>query len=93
MFSFQEVDSREVMRLLDSMDRKKSTGEDQIPPKLVSLAAAEIEIPLTNAINMSIRRCKFPDKAKRAAVCPLDKGESDPTVERNFRPVCLLNAF
>ena len=75
------------------MDGKKSTGEDQIPPKSVSLAAAELEIPLTNAINMSIRSCKFPDKAKRVAVCPLDKGESDPTVERNFRPVSVLNAF
>ena len=93
VFSFQEVDFQELRRLLDSMDEKKSTGEDQIPPKLVSLAAAELEIPLTNAINMSIRSCKFPDIAKRAAVCPLDKGESDPTVERNFRPVSVLNAF
>ena len=93
MFSFQEVDSQEVRSLLDTIDGKKSTGEDQIPAKLVSLAAAELEIPLTNAINMSIRSCKFPDDAKRAAVCPLDKGESDPTVERNFRPVSVLNAF
>ena len=93
VFSFQEVDSQEVRSLLDSMDGKKLTGEDQTPPKLVSLAAAELEIPLTNAKNMRIRSCKFPDKAKQAAVCPLDKGESDPTVERNFRPVSILNAY
>ena len=27
------------------------------------------------------------------AACPLDKGESDRTVERNFRPVSVLNTF
>ena len=45
VFSFQEVDFQEVTRLLDSMETT-STGEDQIPPKLVSLAAAELDIPL-----------------------------------------------
>ena len=30
---------------------------------------------------------------KKAAVCPLDKGEPNRTVERNFRPVSVLNTF
>ena len=76
------------------MDGKKSTGDDQVPPILESLATAELEFPLTNAINMSIHSCKFPDKAKRAAVCPLDdKGESELTTERNFHPASVQNAF
>ena len=75
------------------MDGRKSTGEDQIPPKLVLLAADELALPLTNAINSSIRNYKFPNNGKRAAVCPLDKGEANRTVERNFRPVSILNVF
>lgn len=84
LFSFHEVDFQEVRSLLDSMDGTKSTGEDQIPPKLVSLAAAELEIPLTNAINMSISSCKFPDNAKRAAVCPLDRENRIPLWKETF---------
>ena len=30
---------------------------------------------------------------KKAAVCPLDKGESNRTAERNFRPVSVLSTF
>ena len=75
------------------MDGRKSTGEDQIPPKLVLLAADELAAPLTDAINSSIRNYRFPDNGKRAAVCPLDKGEANRTVERNFRPVSILNIF
>ena len=92
-FSVNEVEAREVALLLKSLDGKKSTGVDQIPPKLVSLAANELTVPLTNAINCSIRNFRFPENAKNAAVCPLDKGESNRTAERNVRPVSVLNTF
>ena len=62
-------------------------------PKLVLLVADELALPLTNAINSSIRSYKFPKNGKRVAVCPLDKGEANRTVERDFRPVSALNVF
>ena len=34
-FSFHEVESCQVRKQLRSLDGRKSTGEDQIPPKLV----------------------------------------------------------
>ena len=46
-----------------------------------------------NAINCSIRNFGFPENAKKAAVCPLDKGKSNRTAERNFHPVSVLNTF
>ena len=92
-FSFHEVKTCKVREQLKSLDGRKSTGEDQIPPKLVLLAAAELALPLTDAINSSIRNHRFPNNGKRAAVCPLDKGEANRTVERNFRPVSILNIF
>ena len=45
------------------------------------------------AINCSIRNSRFPDDAKKAAVCPLDKGEPNHIVERTFHPVNVLNTF
>ena len=53
-FTFQEVGNQEVGHLLKSLDGRKSTGEDKIPPKLVSLAANELTNNLTTAINCSI---------------------------------------
>ena len=92
-FSFNEVTIKEVREIVKSLDCRKSTGEDMIPPKLVSLSADELTVPLTDAINSSIRNCKFPDNGKRAAVSPLDKGEQNKTVEKNFRPISVLNVF
>ena len=44
-------------------------------------------------MNNSFKKCKLPDKGKRAAATPLDKGEPIRTTEKNFRPVSVLNAF
>ena len=91
--TFQEIDNIEVAHLLKSLDGRKSTGEDKIPPKLLSLAANELTNTLTSAINSTIRNSCFPNDAKKAAVCPFDKGEQNRTGERNFRPVRVLNTF
>ena len=91
--TFQKVGNQEVVKLLKSLDGKKSTGEDKIPPKLVSLAANELTNTLTLAINCSIRDSRFPNDAKKAAICHLDKGEPNRTVEGNFRPVSILYTF
>ena len=61
-FSFHEVQPHEVWALLKSLDKKKSTGEDKIPPKLVLLAADELTVPLTTAINNSLKYNRFPEK-------------------------------
>ena len=92
-FSFNEVSARDLWLLLKMLDGSKSTGVDQIPPKLVSLASDDLAAPLTNAINCSIRNFIFPQNAKTAPVCILDKGEHARTVERNYRPVSILNTF
>ena len=92
-FSFYEVSTKDVWRQLKMIDARKSTGVDQIPPKLVRLASDELASPLTKAMNCSIRNSIFPQNAKSAAVCPLDKGEPIRTAEKNYRPVSVLNTF
>ena len=75
--------------------KKQSIGKysSMIVEHFDMLAADELALPLTNAINSSIRNYRFPNNGKRAAVCSLDKGEANRTVERNFRPVSILNVF
>ena len=85
------MEPNEVRKLLKSIDSKKSTGEDQIPPKLLLLASEELNIPLTDAIYNSFKKCKFPNKGKQAAVTQLDKSEPVRTTEKNYRPVSVLN--
>ena len=63
-FSFNEVTARDVWLQLKILDGGKLTGVNQIPPKLVSLASDDLAIPLTNAINCSIRNFTFPQDAK-----------------------------
>ena len=58
-FTFQEIEHKEVAQLLKFLDSRKSTGEDKIPPKLVSLAANELTNTLTTAVNCSIRNSRF----------------------------------
>ena len=69
-FTFQEVENQEVAHLLKFLDGRKSTGEDKIPPKLVSLAANELTNNLTTAINCSIRNSRFPNDAKKSGSLP-----------------------
>ena len=75
------------------MNTNTSTGEDKIPTKLVKLAKNHLVKPLKEAINSSIISNIFPNKAKRAAVTPLDKGGKDKTNITNYRPVSVLNVF
>ena len=92
-FSFHEVSTKDVWLQLKMIDGRKSTGVAQIPSKLVRLASDELASPLTKAINCSIRNSIFPQNAKTAAVCPLDKGEPIRTAEKNYRPGSVLNTF
>ena len=56
-----------------SLDTKKATGVDKIPPTLVKLAADVLATPLSLAINSSIEKGAFPDAATVASVPPVDK--------------------
>ena len=87
------VSSEHVKKLLKNIDEKKSTGIDQNPPKLVELSADILGTPLSNAINYSILKGKFPHDAKVASVSALDKHADNKYLVCNFRPVSVLNIF
>ena len=90
-FSFQEVSSDDVFRHLNNLDGRKAIG-DNIPPKMLNLAAGVLYSPLTVTINSSINGITFPDKAKSAAVTPIFKSEGK-TDKKNYRPVSIVNSL
>ena len=49
--------------LLKSLDIKKASGLDKIPPKLVKAASDILSVPLSQAINNSLMNGIFPDAA------------------------------
>ena len=88
-FHFSEVDNDYVTKLLSKMNVKKSTGSDNISTRLLKFSISEISQPLTDLINMSIRKNKFPDALKQAEVSPLFK-KNDNMNKNNYRPVSIL---
>ena len=74
------------------LDGSKSTGVDQIPPKLF-LWLATIWLCLLLIHQLLHSKFHISPECKTAAVCPLDKGEPVRTAERNYRQVSILNTF
>ena len=88
-FNFTEVDATYVTKLLSKINVKKSTGYDNISPRLLKMSSSKIAEPLTDLINMSIKTNIFPDALKQAEVSPLFK-KHDNMNKENFRPVSIL---
>ena len=62
---------QEVKKLLENMDKKKATGYDNIPPKILKVAAHELAFPITNLINLSVEASCIPSNLKKNQNCPL----------------------
>ena len=92
-FSFEPTNPVEVQKHLTTINTKKATGFDKIPPKLVKLSAEILSTPLSIAINNNLKYGIFPDNAKIVSFVPLDKGKSNKNEISNYRPVSILNTF
>ena len=91
-FTIKEATVSNINTLLKSINSKKATGPDNIPPKLVRLSVNVIDRHLRNIINKGLQNSSFPDAAKIASVRPIYKKKCRNTIE-NDRPVSILNTF
>lgn len=91
-FKFREVNTEEVLKELKSINPKKSIGTDGIPSQIIHDSAEILSKPLTDIINLNLKECIFPSKAKIAAILPLFK-KDDRSDKRNYRPVSILSAL
>ena len=92
IFSFKEFTMSEVLFELSHIDVSKSTGEDNMVPSLLKLAAPLIAQSVTNIFNMSVASGTIPIVWKSAHVSPLFKG-GDASVVNNYRPISKLSCL
>ena len=80
---------QEIMRLIEKLPNKKSSGHDGISNTLLKELKLELSIILCDIFNKSIQEGVFPDIMKLADVVPLykSKAREEPT---NYRPISLL---
>ena len=89
IFKFSSTSVKEVNDLLNKTDPTKATGYDDIPPKLLKLGATELAPTITNLINRSIEKCRFPTALKKSELSPLYKNK-DNLITGNYRPLSIL---
>ena len=78
-----------VYKLLTKIDEKKSVGLDNIPHKLIKIAADVVAPSLTVIFTASINTGIFPQEGKESRVSPVYKSgaRNDPS---NYRPISVI---
>ena len=88
-FKFQFITQNFTLSELKNLKCNKSSGMDNIPPRLLKDAAAVIAKPLTKIINTSLAMGAVPDEWKRAKVTPVFKKGKRSEMD-NYRPISVL---
>ena len=89
VFSLKTVTEKKVLKAINSLKKKKSSGIDGLSQEHLVLGAKAFVIPLTRIINTSIVNGEFPDAWKEALITPILK-KGVPTMKENYRPVSCL---
>ena len=77
---------------IKSLKPKKSPGLDGITNIALQRSPGNLILLLTNIINAILCLGYFPRQWKKAAVVPIHKAGSDPTIPANYRPISLLSS-
>ena len=72
-FDLPKASPTHINKIIRSLNSKKATSPDKIPPKLAKLATNTIDCHICNILNQSISSLMFPDPAKIANVRPIYK--------------------
>lgn len=89
---FQAVSEDNVLRVIDGLACKSTSGWDEIPISVIKLVGPIICKPLTHVINLILKTGIFPSKLKFAVVIPVYK-RGDAKQLSNYRPIALLPAL
>ena len=84
------TDKYEIINIISSLDRNKSTGPNNIPTKILKLLINDISTQLSDIFNVSFSTGVFPSILKIAKVVPIHKKKSK-LVYPNYRPIALLS--
>ena len=86
------TDQNEIIRMIDLLKRKHSSGHDNISSALLKDIKSEIAKPLTILFNKSLSEGCVPDDMKLAEVIPIFKAKNREHLN-NYRPISLLPTF
>ena len=91
-FSFAEISLESVLKTLKSINPNKATGPDNIPNKVLKMAAEILSPSLSAIFNRSLSMGIYPDDWKMARVLPIFKsGDKDDI--GNYRPISIMSAI
>ena len=80
----------ETKNIFRKLNNKKSTGIDGIPNIILKSLPKKIIVYYTIIFNNSLNNRYFPVKWKKAKIIPIPKGDKDPSLLSNLRPISLL---
>jgi len=86
------VDPGEIQKIIMRFKSNKSSGADNIGPKVLKEICTEICCPLAHICNLSFGTGVVPDSLKLAKVIPVYK-KGDKSQPGNYRPISLLSVF
>ena len=86
------VTEQELLSEISKLPAKKSSGLDNISPKIVKATSDIIIEPLTHIYNCSFLNATVPDSLKIAKVIPIFK-KGKRNLPENYRPISLLSTF
>ena len=79
----------EVVKAINNLENKRSSGHDGISNKVLKSIKNEIAKPLTLIINQLLKTGIFPNAFKKSKITPLFK-KGDSSLVANYRPISLL---
>ena len=88
-FQFYKTDDSSILKIINELPNKTSTGFDDFSMRLIRLIKSEIIPSLTSIFNQLLHTGIFPDKLKIAKVSPIYKKGSLNDIS-NYSPISLL---
>ena len=85
-----DITPQEVEKILRGLHHGKAAGPDGISPRVLSLAAKELSIPITHLFRKTLETGELPLEWKTAYVSPIFKKGSK-MLPNNYRPVSLTS--
>ena len=87
--TFKCVTQEDIVKAIDNLENKNSSGHDGISNKVLKYIKLELSNSLTLIVNQMLTTGIFPDSFKKSKITPIFK-KGDSSLLVNYRPISLL---